>query len=205
MACEALFPTPLWSWQHPDPAEVEAAASRILALEAADPVGIQRTNQGGWHSSVLLLQDSQLSDLFAWIASAVQEALVTWGWDLDQARPVFTNAWAMVNREGHSAGAHLHPNSLFSGVIYLRAPAGSGAIAFLDPRAGAQMLQLPLQPGPARRELGRERRVPRPGLMLMFPAWLWHEVEPSECQEPRICISFNVGLRPFQAPRGGRR
>jgi len=50
----------------------------------------------------------------------------------------------------------------------------------------------------AGREAGRQRFVPDAGLLLLFPAWLWHEVEVSRCQDPRICISFNVGLNPIQ-------
>ncbi|NDG02263.1 MAG: hypothetical protein EB119_03515, partial [Synechococcaceae bacterium WBB_34_004] len=38
------------------------------------------------------------------------------------------------------------------------------------------------------------RRQPSAGLMLLFPSWLWHEVEPSaQGRELRISISFNVG------------
>jgi uncharacterized protein (TIGR02466 family) len=103
--------------------------------------------------------------------------------------------------------AHLHPNSLFSGVMYLTAPEGSGAIAFLDPRAGAQVLPPPLQHASAGYTNGRILRQPRPGLLLLFPDWLWHEVEGSRSTEPRICVSFNIGMQPQRTasqPQGDR-
>ena len=197
MPCDRLFVTPLWSWHHPEPDALTPLVRRVLALEAADPAGLQLTNQGGWHSATTLLDDPVFHALFQWIATSVQAGLEDWGWDLAQARPCFNNAWAMVNRRGHSTRAHLHPNSLFSGVFYLQVPEGSGAIAFLDPRAGAQMLQAPLRRSSAAlASSGRVTRNPEAGELLLFPSWLWHEVEPSDGLEPRICLSFNLGMRP---------
>ena len=31
--------------------------------------------------------------------------------------------------------------------------------------------------------------------MLLFPAWLWHEVGANNSQEERIAISFNIGMQ----------
>lgn len=196
MELQSLFPTPLWTSQFNDSPQLARWADRVISLKEADPLGVQLTNHGAWHSQTMLLQDPGLHALFSWVAAEVHGALSAWGWDMEQARPCFNNAWAVISRSGDSHSAHIHPNSLFSGVFYLSAPAGSGAIAFLDPRAGALMLQPPLSRQAAFREIGRQRLVPQPGGLLLFPAWLWHEVEPSRCQEPRICISFNVGMRP---------
>jgi uncharacterized protein (TIGR02466 family) len=192
---EQLFATPIWHFQHPDPQACQALAAHVLALEDQDPAGLQRTNQGGWHSSTALLEDPVFSDLFHWIAACCQGAVQDWGWDLNQATPTFNNAWAMVNRWGHGTRAHLHPNSLLSGVVYLQVPEGSGAIAFLDPRAGAQLLVPPWRLDAPEALGGRVRRLPTLGRMLLFPAWLWHEVEPGSQDCERIAISFNIGMR----------
>lgn len=190
-----LFRTTIWSSQCHDTGLLQRSAEAVLTEMASDPSGLQLTNLGAWHSQTDLLQKQLVDDLFLWIAAEVQHALVDWGWDLQQARPCFNNAWSVVGAAGASHGAHLHPNSLFSGVVYLAAPPGSGAIAFLDPRAGAQMLQLPLAADARMRELGRYKVQPKRGLLLLFPAWLWHEVEVSSCSEKRICVSFNLGLK----------
>lgn len=200
MQASQLFATPLWSFDHPDETCLRTWSEHILALEENDPQGVMLTNQGGWHSGTNLLDDPVLNGLFRWIASCTQEAMSDIGWDMEKALPCFNNAWAMVNREGHSVRAHLHPNSLYSGVMYLTAPEGSGAIAFLDPRAGAQVLLPPLRDPTTGHACGRILRQPRPGMLLLFPAWLWHEVERSRSGLPRICISFNLGMRPRHAP-----
>ena len=36
---------------------------------------------------------------------------------------------------------------------------------------------------------------PRPGLMLLFPAFLWHSVTPHLGELPRLSFSMNVTLR----------
>ena len=40
-----------------------------MVLKAADPIGVQLTNQGAWHSQTTLLQDPGLHELFGWIAA----------------------------------------------------------------------------------------------------------------------------------------
>jgi len=193
---DPIFPTPLWRWSHPRPEELDGYADHILTLQRQDPVGLNRTNQGGWHSSTALLADPALRGLFTWLSSCCLEAMGSFGWDFSLAAPIFNNAWAMVNRRGHGNRAHLHSNSLFSGVAYLRVPPDSGAICFLDPRGGAQMLLPPLNAQASDAARGRHRVTPQTGLVLLFPGWLWHEVEPSASDEPRICVSFNLGMTP---------
>jgi uncharacterized protein (TIGR02466 family) len=144
---------------------------------------------------VALLRDPVLEGLFQWVSACCLEALQEFGWDMQRARPSFNNAWAIVNRQGHGNRAHLHSNSLFSGVVYLRVPEAAGAIRFLDPRGGAQMLLPPLLNDDNPLARGRVVVNPAVGLLLLFPAWLWHEVEPSQSEAPRVSISFNLGMQ----------
>jgi uncharacterized protein (TIGR02466 family) len=193
----SLFSTPLWRFDHSEPMLLSAWARHVLTLERESGESLQLTNQGGWHSGTDLVSDPQLQGMFQWLAGCVTRALQDFGWDFARANPCFNNAWAMVNRRGHSVRAHLHPNSLFSGVLYLTAPEGSGAIAFLDPRSGAQMLLPPLHEPAGEFAQGRVCCEPAPGRLLLFPAWLWHEVEQTSSDEPRVCVSFNVGMKPL--------
>jgi len=199
MPPQLLFATPVWSFDLPPTLEPAALAEEVLRIRGQDPTGVQITNQGGWHSRTNLLEHAPLAPLFQWMAAHCQQALGELGWDFALARPRFNNAWAMVNGSGHSVRAHLHPNSLMSGVVYLQTPERSGNIAFLDPRNGAQVLLPPLQDPQASLLNGRLEMVPRPGLMLLFPAWLWHEVGASHSDQERISISFNIGMQPVSA------
>jgi len=84
---------------------------------------------------------------------------------------------------------------LFSGVVYLQAGPSCGNIAFLDPRNGAQMLLPPLIPSSRSVLNGRVEQAPSEGLLLLFPAWLWHEVGCNNSAQDRICVSFNIGMQ----------
>ena len=203
MTQQLLFATPVWQIELPPSLEPELIAREVLRLRQQDPTGLQITNQGGWHSRTNLLDHAPLAPLFQWMAASCQQALGELGWDFSVARPRFNNAWAMVNGSGHSVRAHLHPNSLMSGVVYLQTPEHSGNIAFLDPRNGAQVLLPPLKDPQASLLNGRHEIVPRPGLMLLFPAWLWHEVGASNSQQERISISFNIGMQPVNPATQG--
>jgi hypothetical protein len=39
------------------------------------------------------------------------------------------------------------------------------------------------------------RIVPRSGLLLLFPAWLYHYVHPYVGTVPRVCVAFNVTIQ----------
>ena len=41
-----------------------------------------------------------------------------------------TNSWINIHKRGHSAGPHMHHNSLLSGVLYLKVTETSGDIVF---------------------------------------------------------------------------
>jgi len=65
------------------------------------------------------------------------------------------------------------------------------AISFFDPRPQANMLAIKGDP-----QVDPEHRLlPRPGEVLIWPAFLHHAVHVNLSQEPRISISFNVVLR----------
>ena len=105
--------------------------------------------------------------------------------------------WPTVQRRGTSHPAHDHPASLASGTIYLLAPPDSGRILFLDPRRDVPSAwsEGDTKTEPERDAAAFEARVsvrPEPGMLLLFPPWLRHAVEPSDNSEPRVALSFNA-------------
>ena len=58
-------------------------------------------------------------------------------------------------------------------------------------RAG--WLRLGKPPVPTRPALGPDHYVkPEPGLLALFPAYVWHGVEPFESEKPRLTVAFDV-------------
>ena len=107
-------------------------------------------------------------------------------------KPRLGNMWANINPPGGYNNSHIHPNSLFSGVYYIKALPNSGKLQLMDPRPGVQQCMPARKPGKLPRELWRETYYdPIPGRMIMFPAWMWHKVEQNQSNDIRISVSFN--------------
>ena len=106
-------------------------------------------------------------------------------------KPRLGNMWANINYPGGYNQMHLHPNSFFSGAYYIKASPNSGRLALMDPRPGVQQNMPARKPGKLPRELWRETFYdPVPGRLIMFPAWMWHKVEPNQSNDTRISVSF---------------
>lgn len=105
-----------------------------------------------------------------------------------------TCMWSNVSKVGHSHQIHIHPNSFYSGVIYLQVPEGSGPLIFVDPRPSINMI-LPNYTKPQPDLFGSNCRVdPKLGDMYMFPSWAAHGVSATEWNpsQERISLSFNI-------------
>ena len=173
--------------------------ARILEREAAAP-GIVKSNVGGWHSETDFLrwEGPEPSELFQRVAGAVKDyAAVERRVDAAALELTVTaEAWANVARAGDYAKPHVHPNSNLSCVYYVAAgdapaaDAQSGVIEFMDPRQRPGMFAtegtLPFD---------AYKVTPQSGMLLMFPAWLYHYVHPYRGTAPRISVALNVTIQ----------
>jgi len=108
------------------------------------------------------------------------------------SEPYLGNMWANINPPGGMNRAHQHPNSLWSGVYYIKAPKNSGHLKIDDPRSSAAMCRPRQKNGEKPTRLLRETHYePIAGRCIMFPAWLMHCVDPNESNDIRISVSFN--------------
>jgi uncharacterized protein (TIGR02466 family) len=91
----------------------------------------------------------------------------------------------MHNKDYHPR--HSHANSHLSGVFYLSTPEGSGEFCFIDPSPVLDVLDLSCGT-----YTGKFKIKPKAGLLIVFPSWLEHEVEPCGSAEARISAPFNI-------------
>ena len=176
MITEHLFPTLLYVKDLPNANELNQYLEQKIMQWSQQDKGLSKTNAGGWHSGTDMNTKEEYNVLTRELFT-MQEEIFTKE-RLDQ-KPVLGNMWANVNYPKCYNRPHIHPNSLFSGVYFVKTPKGSGNLMLYDPR-----------PGPS--ELWREVHYePIAGRIIMFPAWLWHEVKPNESNDTRISVSFN--------------
>jgi len=151
--------------------------------------GVQKTNVKGWHSQTNMHEIPVFKPLVDALFK-MQREIYKAEW-LDR-EPQLGNMWANINYKDGYNRPHIHPNSLFSGVYYIKAPPNCGKITFNDPRPGIQTVMPQRIKGQPVKHLWREVHIePKVGRILMFPSWLWHAVEPNESNDIRISVSFN--------------
>lgn len=195
---QSAFVTPLLRCQWPDSEALNASLLATIATKRATTPGVTRSLSGGWHSAL---------DLFEWNTEAVatlagqifecftritRESVTVAG---NFAGSVEMSGWANVTVDGGYNRIHNHADSMWSGVYY--AATGSpdpafpdaGVLEFVDPRLGANMVSAPGRPFG-----GNLRVVPAAGLMVLFPSWLLHFVNPFRGTGERVSISFNLTL-----------
>jgi len=190
MLTEYHFPTPIYVQEISNATELNYYLEKqILKWNKEDPKGHDRTNVNGWHSTTDMNTkreyDPLTKKLFAMQDEIYKKEFLT-------MKPVLGNMWANINYPGGYNRPHLHPNSLFSGVYWVKAPENSGNLLVYEPRPGAQCNMPNRKKGPLPSQLWREvNYVPKAGRAIMFPSWLWHEVRPNESDDIRISVSFN--------------
>lgn len=107
-----------------------------------------------------------------------------------------TNMWANITHPNHRHHLHIHPNCLFSGILYVNAPKDCGPTVFADPRPGARIIEPShTENNPA--NMSAFVVVAEKGRMLIWPSYLPHCVENGKANvdEDRIVIAFNIMIR----------
>ena len=188
MIRELYFPTPIYVLDIKDQSINEQLEKDILNWYNKDK-GINRTNVNGWHSKTTMHEMPEYKRLTDALYEAQKKIYIEE--DLD-SEPFLGNMWANVNPKGGMNRAHIHPNSLWSGVYYVKANKNSGHLKIDDPRSIASMSRPRLKEKQHPMRLWRESSFePKAGRLIMFPAWLVHCVDPNMSDELRISVSFN--------------
>jgi uncharacterized protein (TIGR02466 family) len=192
------FPTPVWHYTVENFQQLnETLLQEIHEEQQRDRQGEKWSNILGWHSVNNLHQRDRFAEFVNIVNVNVLEVANFLQWDLQKFSVNITTCWAIVNGKLASNSLHNHPNSILSGVYYLKTPEDCGGIYFNDPRPASQMLVPPVVDF----NLWTFPKVsykPHAGTMLLFPSWLLHGVEMNMSEELRVCISFNIGMTPLK-------
>ena len=189
MITEYHFPTPVYIQEIPNAVKLNQYLEQKITQWSQQNKGVLKTNAGGWHSETNMNKKHEYDVLTKELFNMQDEIYQKENLDL---KPVLGNMWANINYPGNFNRPHLHPNSLFSGVYWIKTPQNSGNFMIYEPRQGAQCTMPNRKEGKLPPELWREVHYePKAGRCIMFPSWLWHEVKPNESNQTRISVSFN--------------
>jgi uncharacterized protein (TIGR02466 family) len=186
MIKEGFFPTIIYAKDFE--LDLNQMAQNIIQWSKEDK-GVQKTNVDGWHSETNMHEKPEYKPLVDELFKMVNEVFNE-EWLDGQAK--LGNMWANINPPGGYNRPHIHPNSLFSGVYYVKAPINSGQLVCTDPRPGIQTCMPNRKKGEPPKYLWRDIHLqPKENRAVIFPSWLWHSVQPNQSNDIRISISFN--------------
>jgi uncharacterized protein (TIGR02466 family) len=198
-----LFSTPVVIVDVADGAALSEELRRAIKQREQTHPGTRHSNLGGWQSewdmdrwggaaAIKLLAIGRNTANRVTTDRAGNPVSVTWR----------ANMWANINRSGHGNEFHSHPGSFWSGVYYVddggcdADPTLGGELEFMDPRGPGPAMYAPnLAFGSAGLSVGANEVLrPKSGRLVMFPAWLLHQVRPYTGTVERISIAFNLSL-----------
>ena len=189
MITEHHFPTIIYIKDLPNALQLNQYLEQKIIQWSQQDKGEQKTNAGGWHSKTDMNKKEEYNPLTKELFNMQDEIYQKEHLSL---KPVLGNMWANINYPGNFNRPHLHPNSLFSGVYFIKTPQKSGNFMIYEPRPGVQYTMPNRKEVKLPPELWREVQYePVAGRCIMFPSWLWHEVKPNQSNDIRISVSFN--------------
>lgn len=202
-----LFPVPVLRYRWPETERLNAELKQVVLARMERSPGVVKTNRGGWQSDSNLQDwtEAPIRDLLGKIQSLMRELVTRTVPDPDSSHLTdwTLRGWANVNQKGHFNRAHHHigASSIWSGIYYVdvgelgRNTSVTGGTIFEDRSLVPK--EVLRNPDPFERQV---RIVPENGLMVVFPASLYHSVEPYSGEGVRITIAFNLGHPAFTVP-----
>lgn len=183
---ENWFCTPIW-YEHTD-IDTTQMAQKCLSMRQEGFANRTISNVGGWQSDCLQLGNYvEFEPIARLLDSKIVELQNRVSKDI---KFQLDNIWINVNEKGHYNRKHIHGQTVFSGTFYIQVDDLTGNIRFHNDYT-------PMQHYPIKFDYSQVFQTvvdykPKNGMLLIFPAWAPHEVLPSESDQPRISISFNI-------------
>ena len=194
-----LFPTPVIVDDLPGAEKLNGELEVAIIEQQRRDAGLKLSNRGGWQSK---------RDFRSWAGDTGNRviehaiALANSGTGHRQDRPApqwHVDVWANVSSSGAFNMPHIHGGSFWSAVYYVRAGDGEGGQLVLhDPRMPGLRMHAP---GLRFKDAGPDVRAeiqPKSGLIILFPAWLSHSVEPWQGEGHRISVAMNIRAAPVR-------
>ena len=189
-----FFSSPVWTTKVADHDNLnKEILNYILDLRKKNPEGIRKSNFNGWHSKDFDLNDEASKNFVKAIHGNINTALTDMNWDLEKQEVKITGMWAIINKKGAFNERHHHGNSDLSAAYYVSAPENCGDIVFYDPRP-APVYKHPIARSPNLLNASVNSIKPQNGMLVLFPSYLDHSVNPNNSENNRIVISFNLTL-----------
>jgi uncharacterized protein (TIGR02466 family) len=156
--------------------------------------GVVKSNVNGWQSDMLTKSNVEITKLVDIINSQLYALKDEFG-VRDNFNFRINNLWLNINSKLSFNRPHVHPESTVSGVYYVEVPKNSGNIVFNHP-SKTQQYHILTDAVKVSNDINSStwHITPDAGLLLLFPSWMEHYVEPNGSEDNRISIAFNAHI-----------
>ena len=151
------------------------------------------SNEGGWQSDELNLQDLELLPLIESLKNVIKPYINQCGFKTNLEYKL-DNMWININGFKDFNKPHTHPKCLFSGVYYVKTPKNCGDIVLNNPANNLTYDWSHNYKNELTTINSFSWTLPsEKGKMFIFPSWVYHYVMPNlNEKEDRISIAFNI-------------
>ena len=194
MELDNWFPTTVGRSYHPE--WVDSISLLIDDIFDAPDKSVNNSfyyNGETTHGIKNLKDDQNFLPFTNFVMDQAKEFLNKQGYDSSRVpwRPYF---FANSFMQGSNHPKHLHTQCSISGIFYVKVPPGSSDIVFHANRPFKDFFDYMFSIKDPNNWYSMEhiKYQPSPGLLLLWPAWLYHEVPPNNSTSPRTSIVFNL-------------
>ena len=148
-----------------------------------------------------VIMHESLNGLHEWVKTCIDDYLVNELY-MKYEEHFISESWLNVNLKGGNQSIHSHPNSILSGVYYLKSEEGHPPLEFHKTRPSDQHPFISLSEQYEKIHPNTTTKVAFPceqDSMLVFQSQLYHSHAPIQIDEQRISLSWNA-LVNFQLP-----
>ena len=165
--------------------ELDNEILKELEKEESLNKGVVYSNQGGFQTNII--NNKKISSI---IFNNFLKCLKNYFKFKKNCNVVLKNVWINKNKKGDFNIPHVHPDSNFSGIYYLKTSKEGGFLSFIK-NDSVQMTN--------NHEFLDDIDInvhtqikPRDHLFIIFPSYLLHMVTPHFEEDHRISVAFNV-------------
>lgn len=197
MELDIYWPTPIFKdhLSEISDEEMQNIIDHILATKESS-TGRVYSNKGGWQSDDYYI-DKETNPTIINLFDHIQKRLdmVREILELENRGSVQNNYWYNVNTKENFNMVHIHPGSILVGVFYVKTIPREGDVTFFRSNSLEDYYYASYRKRNGTNIIAGSQVNYHPSdrMLLIFPGWLPHIVQPTNSKETRISIAFNVG------------
>jgi uncharacterized protein (TIGR02466 family) len=190
-----LFPSVVQVSTHPAAARINAELRGAVAnIRATTPNGKPQDWAGNLYTTVENNNELQLHPSFKEISNFIENECANFAsinkLFISNDGVFIKNLWVNIYTKNNSMDVHNHPNSLFTGVYFLKVPENSAKFAFDSPNSES-MVSTPINKISPYNQYQPAFEA-NEGELIVFNSYLKHRVLLHDIEEERISIGFTV-------------